>query len=183
MTEDFILEENEDGDSGERRPFLIAVGVLAAIGILSVVGIAIVLMTRDAQPSNRQEIAAIETRNAEIAVTNEAVTRVVAAMETEAARPTETLEPTSTPQSTAIPTNTPRPTNTPVVRQAEEDEATPDSSGSSSLGTGGATPTPIAALGSGDGSLPQTGIGTWAATIAAVVLLAVLFAARRLRSS
>lgn len=185
MTEDFILEEDDSGGSSEQQPFLIAVGALVAVGVLAIACIAIVLMVRDPQGGNGEEIAAIETQNAMVAVTNEAVTRIIAAMETEAARPTDTPEPTSTPRATAIPTNTPRPTNTPVVQQAE-DTATPDFSGGTGIGLGGSTPTPIGALGSGSsgsGSLPQTGIATWAATLAALLFVGILVVARRLRSN
>jgi len=187
MTEDFILEEDESGDSSKRRPFLIAVGALAAVGVLAVACTAIILMTRGSQPGNSEEVALIETQNAIIAVTNEAVTRVISAMETEAARPTNTPEPTATDLPTALPTNTPRPTNTPVVQQAEGETATPVFFGTSTFGVGlgGSTPTPIGALGSGssgNGSLPQTGISTWAATLAALLLVGIVIAARRLRS-
>ena len=129
--------------------------------------------------------------NAIIAVTNEAVTQTIAAMETEAARPTNTPQPppTNTPQ----PTNTPLPTNTPVVQQAE-DEVTPTATAADGLSTAESdesTPTPIAALSGGSESagsdsssdaLPQTGIETWGVLVAAFGLIAVLFAARRLRS-
>lgn len=184
MTEEFILEDDVSEDSSNRRPFLIAAGALAIVGILAIGCIAIAL-TRRGSSGNVQEIAAIETQNAIIAVTNEAVTRTIEAMQTEAARPTDTPVFTPTSTATPIPTNTPRPTDTPVVQQAEEE--TPDLSGTTFFAgaIGDATPTPIGALGSGatDSSLPQTGIGTWAASVAALFLLGVLVVARRLRSS
>jgi LPXTG-motif cell wall-anchored protein len=187
MTEDFIFEEDESADQSTRRAFLIAVGVLATVGVVSVACIAIILLGRGSN-GDLDEIAAIETRNAETLARNEDVTRTLIAMETEAARPTNTPPATPTNTATPVPTNTPRPTDTPVVAQAGEDEATsPSFSGTSAFGTGAAadTPTPIAALGggTGDGSLPQTGISTWGATIAAFLLIAILIAARRLRSN
>jgi hypothetical protein len=188
MTEDFILEEGENEGSANRRPFLYAVAALAAIGILAIACTAIFYFSDGAARGRSDEIAMIETQNAIVAVTNEAVTRTIEAMETEAARPTNTPRPTATDLPTLIPTNTPRPTDTPVVKQAEEGTETPDFSGTSAFvtGTGGNTPTPIAPLGggtTGNGSLPQTGIETWGAYVAALLLIGVLVVARRLRSS
>lgn len=193
MTEDFIYEE-ETGSGGpsNRRPFLTAVGILLTIFVLAVICSATLLLTRgNGDGDNAEQIAAIETQNAVIAVTNAAVTQTIAAMETEAARPTNTPPPP--PTNTPVPTNTPLPTNTPVVQQAEEEPtATPtaDLSGTSTFsgGTGDSTPTPIAALSGGSesgasDSLPRTGIETWGILLAAFGLIAILVAARRLRSS
>ncbi len=193
MTEDFIYEEETDsGGSPNRRPFLTAVGILLTIFILAVICSATMLLTRDnGGGSDSEQIAAIETQNAVIAVTNAAVTQTIAAMETEAARPTDTPQPP--PTNTPRPTNTPLPTNTPVVQPAEEEPtstATVDLSGTSTFsgGSGNNTPTPIAALSGGNGSgtndsLPQTGIETWGIILAAFGLIAALVVARRLRSS
>jgi len=185
MTEDYIIEEGEGGGSPDRRPFLYAVAALVAIGVLAIACTAFFYFSDGAERGRSDEIAAIETQNAIVAVTNEAVTRTIQAMETEAARPTDTPRPTATDLPTLFPTNTPRPTNTPVVKQAEE--ATPDLSGTSAFVTGGAgnTPTPISAASTGNagsGSLPQTGIETWGAYVAALLLIGILVVARRLRS-
>lgn len=186
MTEDFIIEE-EIEDSPNRRPFLTAVGVLVAIFVLAAICSGVVLLNRNRAPNgDAAEIAAIETQNAVIAVTNAAVTQTVAAMETEAARPTDTPKPP--PTNTPVPTSTPLPTNTPVLAQAEDDATeTPDLTETSIFSgeTADNTPTPIPGLSGtsgGDGSLPQTGIETWGALVAAIVLIAVFLAARRLRS-
>lgn len=190
MTEDFIIEEEHEEASNNRRPFLIAVGILLSIFILAAICSATLLYTRDGKPTNGDAaaIAAIETTNAEIAVTNAAVTQTIAARETEKARPSDT--PVPPPTNTPIPTNTPQPTDTPVVGQAEEGEetATPNLSGTSAFSDGSAnnTPTPIPGLSGstgGNDSLPQTGIETWGALVAGLGLIAVLFFARRLRSS
>lgn len=192
MTEDFIYEEGTGGGSPNRRPFLTAVGILLTIFILAAICSATLLLTRDnGGGDDSEQIAAIETQNAVIAVTNAAVTQTIAAMETEAARPTNT--PSPPPTNTPRPTNTPLPTNTPVVQPAEEEltsTATVDLSGTSifSGGSGDNTPTPIAALNGGNGSgtndsLPQTGIETWGIILAAFGLIAALVVARRLRSS
>jgi type IV secretory pathway VirB10-like protein len=187
MTEEFILEEDESPDGLDRlnrRPFLIAVGGLAIVGILAVACIFVVLSLRGPSARGADQIAAIETQNAIIAVTNEAVTLTIAALETEAARPTDTPRPTATNTPTPIPTETPTPTNTPVVQQAEEEEES--LTGTTVFGSGGLgiSPTPIGPLGGGEeGTLPQTGIATWGASVAALLLIAILFAARRLRSS
>lgn len=188
MSDDFIYEEEVDSaGSSNRRPFLVAVGVLLTIFVLAVICSATLLLTRDdGSGGNAEEIAAIETQNAVIAVTNAAVTQTIAAMETEAARPTETPPPP--PTNTPRPTNTPLPTDTPVVQAAEEDEATatPDilATGTAAADSEANTPTPIAALNGssgGDGALPQTGIETWGVLVAAFVLIGAFIGARRLR--
>jgi len=111
-------------------------------------------------------------------------------METEQALPTETPLPPAT--DTPAPTNTLRPTNTPVIRPADDaaGTATPEQEGddASTVPSGADTPTPIAPLGgtnggSGDDALPQTGISTWGALMAALGLAAIFIAARRLRAS
>lgn len=191
MSDDFIYEEEVDSaGSANRRPFLIAVGVLLSIFVLAVICSAILLLTRGNENGATAEIAAIETKNAIVAVTNEAVTQTIAAMQTEAARPTDT--PPAPPTNTPRPTSTPLPTNTPVVQAAEEETAaaTPDllASGTAVVDEDAAanTPTPIAALNGGnggDGALPQTGIETWGVLVAALGLIAAFWGARRLRSS
>ncbi len=186
MTDEFILEEAEAEmeESANNRPFVYAVGALLAVLFLSIACIVVFLMRGNGGEDQSSQIAAIEATNAAIAVTNAAVTKTIEAMETEAARPTETPENTPTTAPTEAATDVPKPTDTPVVPQAEEETATPSLLGTSSfVGAGGdMTPTPIASLGS-EGALPQTGIGTWTATIAALLLIAILFGARRLRSS
>ena len=208
MTEDFIYEEEvESGDSSNRRSFLTAVGVLVTIFILAAVCSAALLINRGRNGGDNDgpsaEVAAIETQNAVIAVTNAAVTQTIEAMETEAAMPTET--PVPPPTNTPRPTNTPQPTDTPVVQQAEDDAdatatavalAETDGASDGSDTEGENTPTPIAALNGGDGTsgsgdstsggddtLPQTGIETWGILVAAFGLIAALVAARRLRTS
>ncbi len=193
MTEDFIIEEEGESPSN-RRPFLIAVGILLTILVLAVICSATLLITKGsgADDERAAEIASIETQNAVVAVTNAAVTQTLIAMETEAARPTDT--PAAPPTNTPQPTNTLRPTNTPVVQQAEDEEATPGAAATDAASQDGLnTPTPISALDSGSGggsadssngdALPQTGIETWGALVAAFVLIGVFLAARRLRSS
>ncbi|MCP4426209.1 MAG: LPXTG cell wall anchor domain-containing protein [Chloroflexi bacterium] len=188
MTEDFIIEEESGEDSPSRRPFLIAVGILLTILILAIICSAATLSIRNNRGrsnGNAEQIAARETENAAILANNEAVTATIAAMETEQALPTET--PTAPATNTPTPTNTPRPTNTPVVRPSGDDEVTetPEPSSADADGTAD-TPTPIAPLsgtngGSDDDALPQTGIETWGALVAGLALVAILFAARRLR--
>ena len=187
MEEDYLIEGESEG-AENRRPFLIAVGALLGIFILALACSAVILLTRGGNGNGdaEKQIAAIETENAIIAVTNAAVTQTVAAMETEAARPTDT--PVAPPTNTPVPTNTPLPTNTPVIQKAEEETPTPDLSGTSSFESTAVedTPTPIASLGGGAGdeeALPQTGIETWGAIVGAFLLVGILLAARRLRSS
>ena len=179
-----------DNQSPSNRPFFTAVGILLVIFILAGGCAAFSLLSRGStDQAGLATVAAIETQNAIVAVTNEAVTQTIAAMETEAARPTETPSPPPTFTSTPQPTSTTRPTNTPVVADGEGDGgdlATPNLSGTSTFdnSTDGSTPTPIpvtAGNGGDSGSLPDTGIDTWSAMLIGLALIAVLFMARRLR--
>lgn len=205
MEDDYIEESADDGGSS-RRPFMMAVGVLLTIFVLAAACSGIMLMTRgdDQEPVDPAEVAAVYTRNAEVAVTNAAVTQTIAAMETEAAQPTATPEPpTATHTATPPPTETPAATNTPVIAKetakatvetSEADatettvENTPtpitvsDNTTGNNSGGGGAGSSNTGGASSNEDSLPQTGINTWGAVIAATLLIVVLFAARRLRS-
>jgi hypothetical protein len=197
MEEDYIVQDDSSGTGGSNnRPFLTAAGLLLLVFILAAGCGAYNLISRGA---NGQTVAAnptaeaIFTQNAIVAVTNEAVTLTIRAMETEAARPTETptLPPTATQPSPA--TETPEaPTLTPVVPEGEgigedgeEGEDAPPAEGTTTFVPGDdSTPTPIpVATGNDKGALPDTGIETWSAMLLALALVAVLFIARRLRSA
>lgn len=189
MTDEFIIEEEESN----RRPFLIAAAALTTIFILAAIcGLAFLLSGRSAA-ERVSEVAAIETQNAIIAVTNQAVTQTIAALETEAALPTDTPEPTVTSTPTPEP-DTPTPTNTPVIDAVEgeetpEETTAPEVDGTSAFETPTVdeTPTPITGaagtIDGGDTALPETGIDTWSAVLIALALIGTVFVARRLRSS
>lgn len=207
MSEEFIEYEGEASPgAGSSRAFGIAAGILATILILSLACAGVAWSQRgggdgDGTAEVNQEVAAIETQNAIIAVTNEAVTATIIAMETEAAQPTNTPPP---PTNTPAPTSTPVPTNTPVVQPAEDEDGDADGEDGTAGGDVGEaminTPTPIPGLGSGSSgtgtttgtgttagdtgsaALPETGLEIWAAVLLAFVLIAVFFAARRLRA-
>ena len=210
MSEDYLIEEEEEGGgSAGNRTFSLLAGIATAILLLGLLCIGAVLLLRPAADNGQlAQVAAIETQNAIIAVTNEAVTRTIEAMETEAAQPTNT--PTSTPEPS--PTSTPEPTNTPVVLAVDDDddEATDDELGEGDVGTPDALATAIAEAQDGDAddpdtdngtttmvtpispagsdtttgvdTLPDTGINTLAVIIAAFMLLGLSVAARRLRT-
>ncbi len=196
MSEDFIIEEEGSEETSNRRPFLIAVGVLTITLILAAICAGSALLGGNGDGGGDND-AAVQTRIAEnemIAVTNTAVAVAIESMTVEAmtreAMPTETLVPTNTPQPSA----TPIPTNTPVVAQAEE-TTEPEIEGTTEFATGGEnTPTPIALAGGstggtgttgGDtGTLPDTGFESiWIPLLVAVVLIGIFMTARRLRSS
>jgi LPXTG-motif cell wall-anchored protein len=196
-----IMEQEEYIVDGEEqrsnRPFLTAVGVLLLIFVLAAGCGAFSLFSQNGNGGDevaQATVAAIETQNAIVAVTNAAVTQTIIAMETEAARPTDTPTPpppTSTP--TPLPSDTPPPTETPVVAEGEsvdgagEGDAvgTPNLSGTSTFDetTSGSTPTPIPVIGSKDDSLPDTGIEVWSAVLIGLLLVGVLLVTRRLRSA
>jgi hypothetical protein len=191
--EDYMYDDEmeETEESGGRSPFLIAAGVLTVTLILAAICAGVFLFTGNGDDEQADAIAARETENAVIAVTNTAVAVTVEAMTAEAMTQeaiTPTPEPTET--GTPTPTSSPSPTNTPVIQVEEETETpTPDGTSEFELGDGN-TPTPIAiggeaggdGTGTGTGTLPETGIDTWGAVLAAIVLLGVLVVTRRLRS-
>lgn len=204
MTDD-IDQVPDDGGEGEasrdNSPFYKAAGLLILIFLISLLCGGISYATRggggdetasDTNSGQSEEIAAIETQNAVVAVTNAAVTQTIIAMETEAATtPTPAIPPTNTP--VLEPTKTAVPTATPLFQEAtpnpnEDGSATGDSGNdtSSSVGDGVSTPTPIPGLGSGSGNggsgtLPETGIGAWVAALAALGLIGLFMGARKMR--
>ena len=140
MSSDDFLEFDDDAQTQEsssgRNPFAILVIVLLIILILA--SIFTVNLLNNRNQDNGAEVAAVETRNAEIAVTNAAVTQTIIAMATEDAQPpTET--PTPTPAIVDEPTETPTvpPTDTPVVQNGEgESEEGEGEEGSNEEGEG-----------------------------------------------
>lgn len=189
MEDEYIVEEGSQSNS--RRPFLLAVGVLLTIFVLALACSAILLSSRGTD-TQTDEIAAIETYNAEIAITNTAV--FMAATETAAAQPTSTPEPppaTHTPPPPP-PTDTPVVTETPVVIKATEkapETAVATSEGDSATVENTATPISDSSSNnnnnsgtSNSDSLPQTGIETWGIILTALFLVIILISARRLRS-
>ena len=208
MSEEFIEYEGEaSAQPSSSRAFGIAAGLLGLILILSLACAGWAWSQRGDDGGGTteasEEVAAIETQNAIIAVTNEAVTATISAMETEAAQPTNTPMP---PTNTPVPTSTPVPTNTPVVQPADGTEEADGADATKEAGDAMInTPTPIPGLGSGTDSssgssgtdsssgstggdtgnaaLPDTGIEVWGAVLAAFALIAIFFVARRLRSS
>ena len=191
----YVYEEEsvEEANTGGRGPFLTAVAILILVFVLAAGCSAVLLRGRSTSTVNTEEVAAIETQNAIVAVTNAAVTQTIAAMETEAARPTDTPTPPP-PTFTTEPTasNTPRATNTPVVVDTGDDETTsemvdgtPNVSGTSIFEneTEASTPTPIPISGNESESLPDTGFELWAIALAGLVLVGILFAARRMRGA
>ena len=129
MSSDDFLEFDDDTQTQEsssgRNPFAILAGVLVTILILA--SICTVYLYSQRGQTNGEEVAAVETRNAEISLTNEAVTQTIVAMNAEASRPpTET--PTPTPAIVDEPTETPTvpPTDTPVVQSGEGEDSEGD---------------------------------------------------------
>ncbi|GJM42942.1 MAG: hypothetical protein DHS20C20_32240 [Ardenticatenaceae bacterium] len=205
IEEDFLEEEN----SSNRRPFLMAVGVLVTLFILMGACTAIFLVSNRTAQDRDAEVAAIETRNAETLDANAAT--AIAATDTAASAPTDTPVPTTSPTETSAPA-TPTPTNTPVVdnttdegatietendNDAVDDDAESDGSANendsenstdeSTTVNDDASPTPISALsetsdGSNEEALPQTGLDSWGIVLAAFVLVGLLIFARRLRT-
>ncbi len=200
----------DDGDEAEgasrnNSPFYKAAGLLLFIFFLSLLcgGTYYVMRGGDSSSSSdgdgdgnsevSAEVAAIETRNALVEVTNAAVTQTIIAMEIEAATtPTPAVTPTNTPEME--PSKTSFPTSTPLFETATPSSDDSDSGDGGDSGDNGDsdsntvlyTPTPIPGL-SGDGSgstggaLPETGIGAWTAALVALGLIGLFMGARKMR--
>ncbi|HFE66714.1 MAG TPA: hypothetical protein ENJ93_05575 [Chloroflexi bacterium] len=198
--DEFIEDDYYDADEGSSssgRPFLIAVGGLLLVLVLAIACTAAVLSARSADTSNGEEVAAIETQNAIIAVTNMAVTAAINATQTAEAQPTNTPLPTSTatPEpATATATPVVSEEETAVAETAPEEEGTAVPTVDATEGAAGVievpgdantpTPTPLSSVEAGkDSSLPQTGLETWGIIALGAVLVIVLLGARRLRAS
>lgn len=161
MEDDFIEDEymeEEEGSSGNNRPFLVAVGALVTVFILAAACTLIFMNMGQRGANNSVEVAAIETQNAITIVTNTAVAQFIAQTETAQAMPTNAPEvaATNTPTPAAA-KDTPRPTR---VLEGSGDGAAGDGtveSGSVITGTAEATPEGGGApgtiiIGEGDGS-------------------------------
>jgi hypothetical protein len=198
MAEEFVDDEfieEEEGNSSRA----VALAAAGLIGLFVLILLGTLALTYARRGEQRGQVAQIEAANATTEAYNLLVTQTVAAMETEAARPTDT--PTSTPTEippTATPTFTPQPTDTPVVQAPAGDEdadqlaaaeqtPTPVLAGTAIFAPGqvGATPTPLGLAGGAQtpSTLPQTGLATSGAILAALAFLALAFAARRLRTA
>jgi cytoskeletal protein RodZ len=199
MVEEFVDDEfiEEEEGSSSRAVALAAAGL---IGLFVLILLGTLVLSYVRRGEQRGQVAQIEAANATTEAYNLLVTQTVAAMETEAARPTETPTPTPTEiPPTATPTFTPQPTDTPVVQAPAEDEEsadqlaaaehtpTPVLAGTAIFAAGqvGATPTPLglAAPAQTPSTLPQTGLQTTGAILAALAFLTLAFAARRLRAA
>ncbi|MBK8903691.1 MAG: hypothetical protein IPM53_21085 [Anaerolineaceae bacterium] len=118
MQDDYIEEEYvEEESSSNRRPFLVAVGVLVTLFILMGACTAFFLVNNRAAEEQAQERAAIETRNAETLAAN-AATAIAATEAAAVIQPTNTVPPTVASTNTPAPP-TPTPSNTPVVDAGE----------------------------------------------------------------
>lgn len=191
--EDDFYEADEGSSSGSGRPFLIAVGGLLLVLVLAIACTAAILTARSRQSGNAEEVAAIETQNAIIAVTNVAVTAAINATQTAEAQPTLTPLPTNTAtpepatatatpvvseEETAVPETAPEDTPVPTINPTE------GASGVIDLGdTATPTATPLSAVSGGkDNTLPQTGLETWGIIALGAILVIILLGARRLRA-
>lgn len=167
MEDDFIEDEymeEEEGSSGNNRPFLVAVGALVTVFILAAACTLIFMNMGQQGANNSVEVAAIETQNAITIVTNTAVAQFIAQTETAQAMPTNAPEvaATNTPTPAAA-KDTPRPTR---VLEGSGDGSAGDGTvegGTVITGTAEATPEGGGASGTiiiveGDGS-GDTGSG------------------------
>ena len=173
---DFDIEETPPPEESGNRTFIIVAGILGAITLLALVCIAIyafVLLPRQ-RAQREDEIARLNAQNTQVAL---AITQTSdAAMMPEAEPATDTPEPAE-PTSTSTPVVA-VPTNTPVTTSVDSRTATVAALlTQAAIVTQTVIPTSTA--------LPTTGfvedVGVPGLLGIAVLLIAVIFLARRLR--
>jgi hypothetical protein len=182
-----------EGEGQNNRTFIMAVAVLGGLLVCAVGAFmvwALFLNTPRQMVEAPIELPVVEV--AEIDDVNE-VNEVIVIVETETPLPTETPAPTDTPEPTPSPTPLLGPTSNPdsegeavaggevaeatqVVRRTAVPTATPATLAQST--TGGAE---VAVATGGATQLSQTGLGEWVLIGVAVLLLATMVLARRLR--
>jgi hypothetical protein len=184
-----------EGEGQNNRTFIMAVAVLGGLLVCAVGAFMVWALFLN---TPRQMIEApIEPPVVEVAEIDEVneVNEVIVIVETETPLPTETPAPTDTPEPTPSPTPLLGPTSNPdsegeavaggegaestqVVRRTAVPTATPPTLAQST--TGGAE---VAVATGGATQLSQTGLGEWVLIGVAVLLLATMVLARRLRSA
>lgn len=205
LYEEFIVEEEAEASSN--RPFAFALAGLLGILLLSLLALGAYQLFFSGNGDNGQAVAGgddgIAATATVISATNEAietqnafVTQTLVAMELTAQAPTFTPTPPPTLTPTPIPTATA--TATAVVEpptadagDGVDDDATPvfddDGDGNGEDGGDGSDETVGSAdvnanSGNSAETLPETGITIWGGIAAALGLIFLMFAARRLRA-
>ncbi len=194
---DDIFNDDDDehgqpeGEGQNNRTFIMAVAVLGGLLVCAVGAFmvwALVLNT----PREMVEAPVVEP------IASPTIELIEVVVEPEVPEPTETPVPTDTPAPTPTPTPLLGPTNTPVP----EEDAAGEGEGAEESPVVRRTPTPSptppllvqssgsgavsgeAAVGpAGSTELSQTGLGEWVLVGVAVLLLATMVLARRLRSA
>jgi hypothetical protein len=181
----------EGGNGGKRnnRPFIIAVAVIGGIFLLAVIALVVYIIFTNSNRTAQvqEETSKINAENTAIAQQATNLFQNEILQLTQKAIPTNTLTPT---QVIAVPTNTPAPTETTIAGQIGDAERTATVSAfltSVAESTSTAAGTPAATQGATSTALPSTGImdnvGLPGMLAAAVLLIIILFVARRIRLS
>ena len=183
--------EPPSGGGRNNRPFIIAIALIGGIFLLAVIGLVVyILLNSGAKTAQVQEdTAQINAENTAIALQATDLYRNEVQLLTEKAIPSATLTATSV---IAVPTNTHLPTATQEAGGVSDPERTQTVSAfltSVAQGTPAASGTPAAAQTAAATStaLPTTGImddiGFPGLLAAAVLLIIIVFVARRMRLS
>ena len=181
-----------EGEGQNNRTFIIAVAALSGLLVCAIGAFMVwaLFLNNPRQVSEAPVLGPLETPTLELI---EAVDIVEVVVETDTPEPTETPMPTDTPAPTPSPTPLLGPTSTPegegngeaeggeaeptqVVRRTAVPTATP-----ATLAQASPPEAPAAAAGSAQ--LSQTGLGEWVLIGVALLLLATMVLARRLRSA
>ncbi len=195
FAEDGDFEEEATAGEGSNRFFIYGMVGMGLFLLCMGVAFAMWVMVLNPQMQARQR-----EENAGIMATNEAILVAQAATSTAQAQPTHTPQPTETPTITPTPTPvvgpTATPTPVPTVEVGENGDTTPEPTATPVTTESRRTPTPVpsptptrtpvAGSSTGTGTsteLSETGFVDILLIGAAMLLLGVLFAARRLRKA
>ncbi len=197
--EEGIAEEEAEGGEGQNKTFLIAVIGLGSILVCTLLLFAAWIFFINPRMQAQQQAAQLESTTPEVAAgpTEELPAGEGTPVEetvAEATTPptdTPTPRPTATPTPVVGPTNTPTPTEAAISGEGAEGEAIASATTPTPTRrprrtptptpTPRATPTPRSSTIASAQTTPNTGLGETLLVIAGLILLIVLFAARRLR--
>jgi hypothetical protein len=189
--DDIFAEDEEElkeaEGEGSNRVFIIAVAVLGGLLVCALISFGVwALVINPRQQAQQQVSEAVPTATATLEPT--ATEEVI--VWTDTPEPTETPKPTATPL--LGPTHTATPEEGGAMAAAGEDAEPTATSAPRRTATPTRTPRPTAtpiggsgetSYGASSGELSQTGLGEWLMVGGAVMLLAVVILARRLRSA
>ncbi len=198
--EEIVEGEEAEGGEGQNKTFLIAVIGLGSILVCTLLLFAAWILFINPRMQAQQQAALLESPTPEVVAgtTEESpvgeetpAEEAVAEATTPPPTDTPTPRPTATPTPVVGPTNTPTPSKAATSGEGVEGEAVASATTPTPTRrprrtptptpTPRATPTPRSSAVASAQTTPDTGLGETLLVIAGLILLIILFAARRLR--